>query len=450
MRCRRGRHAIAFQPAHTRDSGGSHCPAEWDSLRSSAARSDAARSDGLAAGGSWCGWRRRRRMLRPALVLAMCVALLAARRPPLHCCGGRLCGHARWRPPPQAAARTGPWSPWCSRGPRGLTHAGLATRSAAGVAAPTCLPPATEEVGRAEDEASAWDRVLTVAGDGMYPDLDRRRVAVLAMGERWAVVYNPAGVAAHKDSRWKSEGMRNPMTARLQRTFGGRQTHLVHRLDRGTSGMSLVAFDPAACTALAQALTGPNSTKVYYALCRASIQEWQGRGPMLIERPLRDKFHTNKARRQQLKAACTEMEVLWGGGPPRCVFVRAMPRTGRYHQIRRHLRNLSMPVLGDHWGRKATRGEWEAHGMPLPDRVMLHLHRLVLPATPLTPAINVSCPLPPGFNQALRCACPTWYSEAAAALPELFAPPPADLLADEARAHVPSTPGEDNGESAGA
>lgn len=271
--------------------------------------------------------------------------------------------------------------------------------------------------------ASKWRAVLDVNGDGMYPESDPPKVAVLARGERWAVVYNPAGVLAHPIA-WKSKETQNTMVTRLQRTFR-KPCFLVHRLDRGASGMSLVAFDAEACTAMHQALTSPTSSKVYYALCRGSGHQLVGTGPLLIDRPLRDH---REGLRHQMKLASTEIEVLYGGEPPRCCLVRASPHTGRYHQIRRHLQNISLPIIGDEFDRKNVRREWEANAMPLPRRVMLHLHRLFLPATHATPQLNVSCPFPPGMAELIWLACPQWAGLAADAEPALFSPPLPDLM----------------------
>lgn len=258
----------------------------------------------------------------------------------------------------------------------------------------------------------------------MYPDLDDHEVAVLAMGDNWAAVYNPAGAIAHAFGAYRTPEV--PISNRLGRTFG-RRSHLVHRLDRQVSGLSLVALDPESCAAMQGALRAPEAMKVYYAICRSDGEGFLGRGPVLLDRPLRDRMNRNESLRHQYKEALTEVEALYGPAPgqPRCCLVRARPRTGRYHQIRRHLQNVSLPIVGDkNFARKEVQQEWAAHGLELPGRILLHLHRLVLPATELTPAIDVSCPLPPDFAEVVARACPNWALEAAEALPALFAPPP--------------------------
>jgi len=258
--------------------------------------------------------------------------------------------------------------------------------------------------------------------DLMYPHLGSSKVAILARGENWAVVYNPAGTIAHPHE-FRSWATANSLVQRLRRTFG-RPVHLVHRLDRQVSGLSLVALDPQTCHAMHQALVGPRSTKTYYALCRGNGGGFIERGSFVLDRPLRDKWNRNSSLRHQMKNASTEVTVLCGSNSPGCCLVRVQPKTGRYQQIRRHLRNISLPVLGDSYGRSGVREEWATCGVPLPDRVFLHLHAISLPATGRTPQLELACPLPPDVISLIRRACPSWAGEAEASLPALFAPPP--------------------------
>ncbi|CAJ1438631.1 unnamed protein product [Effrenium voratum] len=235
--------------------------------------------------------------------------------------------------------------------------------------------------------------------DDMYPELARNQVAVLAQGENWAVVYNPSGCTAHphKELPKDREGM--TLMGRAKKTLRRQRLHLVGRLDRSVSGVSLVAFDPDT----AQALHEVNVSKVYYALCRNSGEHFLQRGRFSIDRELADKKPFGKRRGKKMtKPSHTDVEVLLGSAGPDCCLVRAEPTTGRYHQIRRHLRNISLPILGDTYNKRRTREYFESFGLPLPRRVMLHLHSMKVPATEHTPEIHVTCPLPPKFISFLR------------------------------------------------
>lgn len=278
---------------------------------------------------------------------------------------------------------------------------------------------------------AAQHRTLARAAkyDGMYPDLSDSELAVLAMDSTWAAVYNPAGMLAHPHQKQdvKSRTTEKTLVSRLASTFG-REGHLVQRLDRPVSGISLVAFDPKTCTLMHNALSQKGARKTYYALCFGNGDEHRGRGPFLIDQPLRDKSNKNESLQHQMKDALTEVEVLWGSQRPDCCLVRAQPQTGRFHQIRRHLQSISLPILGDDYNSHLVQADWEACGLKLPpDRVFLHLHRIFLPATKVTPPIDVMCPLPPDFAMLVQHAFPSWADEAEAALPELFGPPPPNL-----------------------
>ena len=253
--------------------------------------------------------------------------------------------------------------------------------------------------------------------DDSYPDLGRREVAILAKGENWAVVYNPSGAAAHWHRDFsEKEGF--TLLGRAKRTLR-RKLHLVGRLERSVSGLSLLAFDPET----AEALQSVNASKVYYALCRNSGEAFFDQGRFAITRPLRDKKPFGKKHGDGMKESHTDVEVLFGGKDPNGCLIRAEPKTGRYHQIRRHLRNISLPILGDGYCKRKTREYYESFGIQLPRRVLLHLYSIRVPATGKTPELYVTCPLPPKFQRFIRDSFPSWAAKAEAALPELFAAP---------------------------
>eukprot|EP00913_Durusdinium_trenchii_P002014 g1861.t1 len=217
--------------------------------------------------------------------------------------------------------------------------------------------------------------------DDMYPDLYRTGLAVLAKGENWAASGRP-GLT---------------LMGRAKRTFR-RKLHLLGRLDRTVSGITLLAFDAET----AEAFESVNKSRTYYALCRNSGEFFFDRGEFAVNRPLKDK---------RAKESHTDVQVLFGSKDPNCCLVRAKPTTGRYHQIRRHLRNISLPVLGDTYCKKKTRQYFASHGVELPRRVLLHLSSLSVPATAKTPKIHVTCPLPPNFQALIRSSFPSWAAE---------------------------------------
>jgi tRNA pseudouridine65 synthase len=129
------------------------------------------------------------------------------------------------------------------------------------------------------------------------------------------------------------------------------------------------------------------------------------RDPVAITTPMKDT-------KGILREAHTDARVIATCEDPRCSLVLATPRTGRFHQIRRHLRDLSHPVLGDgvHGDSRVNRWWRENRGL---GRLALHNLSLVVPAF----AIDVRCPIPTDLR-AVWSALPLWQ-EAVAALPEL-------------------------------
>lgn len=255
-----------------------------------------------------------------------------------------------------------------------------------------------------------------------------------------------------------------PMLQRVRDTVG-RRVNLVHRLDSGTSGILLCAFPeqseaqaqaglpPGACavtSALQAALASPDSQKVYYAITRGNGASFRPMGPFLVDRAIR-----TEPPRRILRSARTRFTFLTGceasrplkdpntdeyipaaefastaapGDWGRASLVRCELDTGRWHQIRRHLNGLSMFVLGDsQHGNSATNREWRGYGLMPERRLALHCARLWLPATDLTPEIDITCPLPTDLRALVDALPASFGKEARELAPELFQPMPKDL-----------------------
>jgi len=158
------------------------------------------------------------------------------------------------------------------------------------------------------------------------------------------------------------------------------------RLDQDTSGVVLFVKDPAANAGMAAQFAAHTVEKIYLALTT--------RPPRLPPRTWRTKTETDDPRRgpgRASRAAVTDFAVV--EALPRGLLVEARPRTGRKHQIRLHLSQAGMPVLGD------TRYGGDGAAAP---RVMLHAARLTL-RHPLTGApLSVTSPSPADFRAVLE------------------------------------------------
>ncbi len=180
-----------------------------------------------------------------------------------------------------------------------------------------------------------------------------------------------------------------------------RPVYLVHRLDRPTSGIVLLGLSSESAAAASRLFRERQVAKSYLALVRGHSMD-SGR----IDRPLT----SPEVVRSEPLEAVTEFETLQRFELPvpsgqfpttRCSLVKAVPKTGRFHQIRRHLNGISHPVIGDtsHGDSRQNRLFRESAGTR---RLMLHASELSF-RHPLTGnRIVIECPLPEDFSGPLR------------------------------------------------
>ena len=186
---------------------------------------------------------------------------------------------------------------------------------------------------------------------------------VLGQGEDWIVIAKPPRLVVHR-----TEGARFDYAA-LQRVrdMVGRHVYPIHRLDRGASGCLLFATEQAAAGPLHAALARPDTVKTYLAFVRGWFK---ADGEVLIDRPMKDDNGI-------LKEASSVVDCLGRSHDPRCSLLRVRPRTGRWHQVRRHVRDLTHPIVGDanHGDTKINRWWKVEHGVK---RLGLHAVSLEL------------------------------------------------------------------------
>jgi tRNA pseudouridine65 synthase len=176
----------------------------------------------------------------------------------------------------------------------------------------------------------------------------------------------------------------------------GAYVYPVHRLDRGASGVVLFALDREAARAFAEAWE--TAEKTYLAVTRGHPAE-----EIVIDHPI------PRAPGEARVPAVTQIRRLEAFG--RYALVEARPRTGRLHQIRRHLKHVSCPIIGDvRYGKgEHNRIFREQHDL---HRLALHCVSLAV-AHPDGGALNVACPLAPDIAAAIA-SCRTAYAAPAA------------------------------------
>jgi tRNA pseudouridine65 synthase len=188
----------------------------------------------------------------------------------------------------------------------------------------------------------------------------RERLEVIHRDERLIAVNKPSGIAVHRG--WSDDEV-NAMT--LVRDAIGKHVFPVHRLDRATSGVLLFALD-SECAAATQALFDRRAiAKRYRALVRGVAPE-----SIDIDHPV------PKSEDGPRVDARTQVARLFA--KDRYSFVEARPETGRLHQIRRHLKHISHPIIGDVRYGKGEHNRYfrEEHGL---HRLALHALQLSLP-----------------------------------------------------------------------
>lgn len=219
----------------------------------------------------------------------------------------------------------------------------------------------------------------------------------------WVAIAKPPGLLTHR-----GPGFRDQVAAvQLLRDQLGVYVYPVHRLDRGASGVLIFATEQEQVYPLHQALQA--GQKRYWALCRGAwrlpqTQTW-------VENPMEDDNGL-------IKDARTAVRLLGSDRDPRCCLLAADPESGRYHQVRRHLRDLAHPILGDNdHGDSRVNRDWRIErGL---GRLALHCAsvRLELPEGSLT----LRCPLFEDLYAVLQ-PLPLW-AQALSAESELGAPP---------------------------
>jgi 23S rRNA pseudouridine1911/1915/1917 synthase len=229
-------------------------------------------------------------------------------------------------------------------------------------------------------------------------------LTILYEDEACLAVDKPSGLVTHPAKGHWDDTLLNVLAGRGVRLSGGSEEGrpgIVHRLDKDTSGVLLLARTEAARLSLMEQFKARKMEKVYWALVWGRLPEEE----MEVAAPVgRDPRHrTRMAVVSGGREACTvfrTLEVL-----PHVSLVEARPRTGRTHQIRVHLAHVKHPVVGD-----SVYGGHPENGLPavlLRNRVreagrfFLHARRLTF-ESPASGRVTVLSPLPPEFQDLLE------------------------------------------------
>jgi 23S rRNA pseudouridine1911/1915/1917 synthase len=249
---------------------------------------------------------------------------------------------------------------------------------------------------------------------------EERPLAVLYEDDALLAIDKPAGLVMHPTHRYPSGTLMNALLAHEALAASGARVHLVHRLDRDTSGIVLVAKSPAIHATLARAMARRAVHKDYLAVVYGTPRAPRDRIDLRIRRDPTTRRMI--ASRHDGLPASTEIAVLATSSDqsPRnlrrtsedarsvlgdcseddvaLTFLRCRLITGRLHQIRVHLAGVGLPIVGDPvYGEPRWKGLADARlcdvcaAFP---RQALHAWRLTC-AHPLTGApLELVAPLP--------------------------------------------------------
>ena len=192
-------------------------------------------------------------------------------------------------------------------------------------------------------------------------------ITLLYEDESLAVVIKPCGMVVHPAAGNESGTLVNALLYHLDSLSGiggEKRPGIVHRLDKDTSGLLIVAKDDQAHAALSRQLSERQMEKHYLALAAGQMKGSEGSIDLAIGRSLKDR--KKMAPRPDGRNALTHWTLLEQRSDRALLDVHLV--TGRTHQIRVHMAAIGHPVLGDPL--------YAARGTPKAGRLMLHAWRL--------------------------------------------------------------------------
>lgn len=218
----------------------------------------------------------------------------------------------------------------------------------------------TVEVNLIESDGTRIDKIVRV------------EIPIVSLTDDYIVVDKPSGVLSAPTPETDQNDLLAFLTHRLQEDVPTAATlHLVHRLDRPTSGLMVVARTREAARSLSEQVSERAMNRTYRAILAGRLS-----GETRVEEPIDDKASTTIFRADESKSSAT--------------LVTATLLTGRTHQVRIHATHLRAPVAGDSkYGRPLQRS------LPVrPPRLALHACELSFTDPKTNKVVRFESPLP--------------------------------------------------------
>jgi 23S rRNA pseudouridine1911/1915/1917 synthase len=216
---------------------------------------------------------------------------------------------------------------------------------------------------------------------------------VVHLDEHLAVVDKPAGLVVHPAPSHQGPTLVDELAEILGGGADPERPGIVHRLDKGTSGLLVVARDDETHTALQEQVRRREVERVYLALAGGRLGSRTGTIDAPIGRASRQRHRmaVSGAASRQARTHFEVLELLADES-----YLEAKLETGRTHQIRAHFAAIGHPLAGD-----TTYGGAEKYGL---QRQFLHAHRLAFSHPTSSEALGFGSELPTDLATALESA----------------------------------------------
>lgn len=222
---------------------------------------------------------------------------------------------------------------------------------------------------------------------------DKIDIDIVYQDSDFAIINKQQGLTVHAGSGTNDDTLVNALLAKLDSLSGINgeiRPGIVHRIDKNTSGLLVVAKNDKAHNSLAQQIEKKECKRIYVALLEGVLKSDEGRIETFIGRDTKDR--TKMAVTKFGKTAITDYKVI--KRYPNNTLCEFSLQTGRTHQIRVHAKHLGHPVVGDpEYGYKNQKFNLDGQ--------LLHAKKLVLTHPSTGEEMTFTAPIPDYFEKVL-------------------------------------------------
>lgn len=254
-------------------------------------------------------------------------------------------------------------------------------------------------VKKAGESVKTGERVLVTVPEAVEYSVKAENIPIeiVYQDEDIAVVNKPRGMTVHVGNGNSEGTLVNALLYALDSLsgIGGvLRPGIVHRIDKDTTGLLVVAKNDKAHVSLAAQIAEKSARRVYYALLEGNVKEERGRIVTDIGRHPQDRLKMAVLPDGMGKLAVTDFEVVTRFGTE-FTLCRFILQTGRTHQIRVHAKHMGHPCVGDPvYGYKKQKYKLEGQ--------LLHAAELSLTHPKTGERMTFNAPLPPEFQALLE------------------------------------------------